>query len=135
MRGTMYNTRYLRSLLLNQFFMALMIWFQAKCRQHQLIKKTGRNRGKTYIYEAPPHVQYSGRLLYSSFSPISTVRNFQNFSGHRCHRRSPLLLSLSYLCLPGIRVQIKRTWYVHMYINMYICTYILKFFFQSAKRR
>jgi hypothetical protein len=35
-----------------------MIWFQAKCRQHQLIKKTGRNRGKTYIYEAPPHVQY-----------------------------------------------------------------------------
>ncbi len=67
--------------------------------------------------------------------PISTVRKIQNFSGHRCHRRSPLLLCLSYLCLPGLKVQIKRTWYVHMYIHMYICTYILKFVFQSAKRQ
>ncbi len=70
-------------------------------------------------------------VIKQRISPISTVRKIQNFSGHRCHRRWPLLLSLSYLCLPVIRVKIKHTCYVHMYI----CTYILKFVFQSAKRR
>jgi hypothetical protein len=35
-------------------------------------------------------------------SPISTVRKIQNFSGHRGHRKSPLLLSFLYLHLSDI---------------------------------
>jgi hypothetical protein len=60
-------------------------------------------------------IQWAARI--QRISPISTVRKIQNFSGHGGHRRSPLLLSFSYLYLPGIGNKIKCTWYVHMYIH------------------
>ncbi len=41
-------------------------------------------------------------------SPIS--RKIQNFSGHRIHRKSPLLLSFLYLLLPDIS---RVTWETH----------------------
>ena len=42
--------------------------------------------------------------------PISTVRKIQNFSGHREHRKSPLLLSFLYFHLPDIS---RVTWETH----------------------
>ncbi len=54
-------------------------------------------------------------------SPTSTVWKIQNLSGHRGHRKSPLLLSFLYLHWPDISIQIKCTWYVHMYIHLKIC--------------
>ncbi len=57
-------------------------------------------------------IQWAAQI--QSISPISTVWKIQNFTGHRGHRRSPLLLSFSYLHLPDISIQIKCTWYVHI---------------------